>query len=106
MSPTSAVERLFSALESERAKPAIVFEGKSLTFGDLDDLSRRYAQGLARAGVGRGDRIAVFAETRPEVVVALLGHYRLGALHVPMNDRYRGEEAAHVLRDSGAKALR
>jgi acyl-CoA synthetase (AMP-forming)/AMP-acid ligase II len=105
VSQAPAVERLFSALESERAKPAIVFEGKSLTFGELDDLSRRYAQGLARAGVRRGDRIAVFAETRPEIVVALLGHYRLGALHVPMNDRYRGEEAAHVLKDSGAKAL-
>jgi malonyl-CoA/methylmalonyl-CoA synthetase len=105
VSQAPAVERLFSALDSERAKTAIVFEGKSLTFGDLDDLSRRYAQGLARAGVRRGDRIAVFAETRPEIVVALLGHYRLGALHVPMNDRYRGEEAAHVLRDSGAKAL-
>src|SRR5262249_25724866 len=87
------------------SKPAIVFEGKTLTFGDIDDLSRRYAQGLSRAGLERGDRIAVFAETSPEVVVALLGHYRLGALHVPMNPRYRGEEAAHVLKDSGAKAL-
>src|SRR5262249_6286671 len=105
VSETSAFERLFSALHSERTKSAIVFEGKSFTFGDLDDLSRRYADGLARAGLRRGDRIAVFAETRPEIVVALLGHYRLGAIHVPINDRYRGEEAAHVLRDSGARAL-
>jgi malonyl-CoA/methylmalonyl-CoA synthetase len=105
VSKTSAVERLFSALHSERTRPAIVFEGKSLTFGDLDDLSRRYAAGLAHSGFRRGDRIAVFAETRPDVVVALLGHYRLGAIHVPINDRYRGEEAAHVLRDSGARAL-
>jgi len=49
--------------------------------------------------------VAVYAETCPEVVIALLGHYRLGAAHVPVNTRYRGEELAHVLSDSGASAV-
>ena len=49
--------------------------------------------------------MAVYAETCPEVVIALLGHYRLGAAHVPVNTRYRGEELAHVLSDSGASAV-
>ena len=96
--------RLFSRLREEPEKPAILFEGRSRTFSDLDRLSARYASGLAGAGVRRGDRVAVFAETSPEVVVALLGHYRLGAVHVPINTRYRGEEIAHILSDSGASA--
>ena len=49
--------------------------------------------------------MAVYCETCPEVVTALLGHYRLGAVHVPVNTRYRGEELAHVLSDSEASAV-
>ena len=105
MSARGHVERLFAALEAEPDKTAITFEGRSLTFGELDRLSRRYARGLAAAGVERGDRVAVFSETSPEVIVALLGHYRLGAIHVPINTRYRAGEVAHILEDSGAKAL-
>jgi malonyl-CoA/methylmalonyl-CoA synthetase len=86
-------------------KTAITFENRSLTFGELDHLSRRYARGLAAAGVECGDRVAVLSETSPEVIVALLGHYRLGAIHVPINTRYRAGEVAHILEDSGAKAV-
>ena len=100
----SSFARLFSRLLEEPVKPAIVFEGRAWTFADLDSLSSRYAGGLARAGVRRGDRVAVFAETSPEIVAALLGHYRLGAIHVPINTRYRGEEIEHILSDSGATA--
>ena len=49
--------------------------------------------------------MAVFAESSPEVVVALLGHYRSGIIHVPINTRYREDEAGHILRDSGARAV-
>ena len=100
-----AVERLFGALEQWREKEAIVFEGRAWTFGDLDRLSRRYARGLAAAGLAPGDRVAVFLETIPEAVVALLGHYRAGLVHVPVNVRYREEEVACILEDSGARAV-
>jgi len=100
----SHAERLFAALERTPEKPAIVFEGRTWTFADLDRLSAAYARGLSAKGIRAGDRVAVFAETCPEVIVALLGHYRLGAIHVPINTRYRAEEVTHILEDSGAKA--
>jgi acyl-CoA synthetase (AMP-forming)/AMP-acid ligase II len=104
MSRESA-DRLLQVLEDRPEKLAIEFEGRTWTYGDLDRLSRNYACGLAHAGIERGDRIAVLAETSPELVTALLGHYRAGAIHVPVNTRYRGKEISHILRDSGAKAL-
>ncbi len=97
--------RLFAALEQGSEKPAIVFEGPTWSFADLDRLSAAYARGLAAKGIEAGDRVAVFAETCPEMIVALLGHYRLGAIHVPINPRYRAEEVAHILEDSGARAV-
>ena len=99
------VDRLFSAIAARPEKPAIVFEGRAWTFADLDSLSAAYARGLSAKGIEPGDRVAVFAETSPEVVVALLGHYRLGAIHVPINTRYRGAEVTHILEDSGARAI-
>ena len=100
-----AVGRLFSALEASPDREALVFGGRSWSFAELDSASRRYAAGLSALGIGRGDRVAVFAESTAEVIVALLGHYRLGAIHVPINTRYRAEEAGHILRDSGARAV-
>jgi acyl-CoA synthetase (AMP-forming)/AMP-acid ligase II len=101
----ACVGRLFSGLQAAPEKVALLFEGKSWTFSDLDRLSKRYARGLARAGISAGDRVAIFCETSPEVIIALLGAYRLGALHVPINTRYRGGEVEHILSDSGAAAI-
>jgi malonyl-CoA/methylmalonyl-CoA synthetase len=99
------VERLFASLEGGGDKQALLFEDRSLTYAALDRLSQAYARGLAAHGVSAGDGVAVYAETCPEIVVALLGHYRRGAAHVPVNTRYRGEELAHVLSDSRASAV-
>ena len=103
--PATAASRLLASLTAFADRGAIRFGSRSLTFGQLDLLSRRYAAGLASLGVGRGDRVAVYAGSSPELVIALLGHYRLGAIHVPVNTHYRAEEAGHILRDSGAAAL-
>jgi acyl-CoA synthetase (AMP-forming)/AMP-acid ligase II len=99
------IRQLFRALSSDPRKEALVFGGHSFSYGELDLLSRRYARGLAGLGIVKGDRVAVFADASPEVVAALLGHYRLGAVHVPINSRYREREAGHILRDSGACAV-
>jgi malonyl-CoA/methylmalonyl-CoA synthetase len=64
-----------------------------------------YVALLERAGVKRGDRIAVFAETRPELVAAFAGHLSSGVIHVPINTRYKADEARHILEDSGAVAV-
>ena len=105
MKPSGRVDRFFDELDGRRGGPALLSEGRSYSFGDLDELSRRYAGGLSAMGIQPGDRVAVLTEPCPEAVIALLGHYRLGALHVPINTRYRAGEIAHILEDSGARAI-
>ena len=97
--------RLFAHLTASSKKEAVRFRGRATSFGELDELSRRYARGLTSLGIERGDRVAVLAENSPEVVIALLGNYRIGVVHVPINPRYRAQEVGHILRDSGAKAV-
>ena len=55
---------------------ALSANGRSYTFGTLDDLSRRYASGLSEVGIRRGDRVAVSAVSYADRVVALLGQAR------------------------------
>ena len=87
------------------AHQAVVWNGRSYSFEEMRRWAGSYVASLGRAGVKRGDRVAVFADTCPEIVAALVGHLSAGIIHVPINTRYRAEEARHILEDSGAAAV-
>src|SRR5262249_28663063 len=63
------------------------------------------SRALLASGVDRGDRVAIWAPNAWPWIVAALGAHALGCVLVPINTRYKGEEAAHVLAPSGARVL-
>jgi long-chain acyl-CoA synthetase len=67
--------------------------------------ARHLAQGLRGLGVGRGDRVALVAENRPEWVVADLAIMSAGAVTVPAYVTNRVEDDRHVFADSGARGV-
>jgi acyl-CoA synthetase (AMP-forming)/AMP-acid ligase II len=97
--------QLFDALEGASSEVAYEFEGQRLTWADLDQRARAYANSMSSAGIRRGDRVAVYAETCLEQIIALFGNYFLGAIHAPINTRYRTLELAHILADSEPAAV-
>ena len=66
----------------------------------LFDAGESSAARLAEAGVGHGDRVAVFLGNRPALVAAYLGLLRLGAAMVPVNLAYREREIAYILEEA------
>ncbi|MCO5319431.1 MAG: FadD3 family acyl-CoA ligase [Microthrixaceae bacterium] len=76
-----------------------------LSFRDLRDRVLEVARGLVALGVEPGDRVAIWAPNCWEWIVAVLGLQSAGAVLVPLNTRYKGLEAAEILRRSGAKVL-
>ncbi|MGH8874530.1 MAG: AMP-binding protein [Acidimicrobiia bacterium] len=78
---------------------------RRFTFGDLTELSNRFANGLAQAGVGFGDRVGVVLPQRVEVGIAHLAIYKLGAVAVPLSGLFGPEALAYRLGDSGARAV-
>ena len=72
---------------------------------DLKAAVDRAAAGFVAAGVGPGDRVAVWAPNGADWIVAALGAQTAGAALVPLNTRLKGREAGVILRRSGAKAL-
>lgn len=81
------------------------FRDGDLTFGEVDDLANRTAQGLAAIGIGPGDHVAVMLDNRPEFLSVVFGLAKLGAAVVPINTAYRGRLLGHVLATSDASVL-
>ncbi len=84
---------------------AVVDGPLRLTFTELADRVRRTAGAFAAAGVGRGDRVALWAPNSAEWIVAAFGLLTAGGVLVPVNTRFRDQEAHDIVVRSGAKLL-
>jgi amino acid adenylation domain-containing protein/non-ribosomal peptide synthase protein (TIGR01720 family) len=84
---------------------ALVFEDRTLTYGELDRRAGLLARGLRARAVGPDVRVALCAERSPELVVAALAVLRAGGAYVPLDPAYPAERLAFMLADSGARLL-
>src|SRR3954452_12673903 len=84
-------------------RPAVVLGDRTLTYAQLDEQSDRLAAYLVEDGVRRGDRVAVFMGNSLEFVLAFHAVLKAGAVHVPVNPMFRGEEVRYELTDTGAE---
>jgi acyl-CoA synthetase (AMP-forming)/AMP-acid ligase II len=82
-----------------------VTEQGSLTFAEVNARVNRVASELARLGVGKGDRVALFATDSPQYIETLLACLKLGAVYVPLNYRLARPELQTLLRTAAPKVL-
>jgi len=80
-------------------------EERKVTFGELQDLSNRFANVLEAHGVERGDRVATLLPSLPETAAVFLGTYKRGAILLSLSILYGDEGIEHRLSDSGAKVV-
>src|SRR4051794_27540257 len=66
-------------------RPALSYDGRTLTYCDLDELANGLAASLAGRGVGRGDVLPVLMVNSLELAVAYLALMKLGAVFVPLD---------------------
>jgi long-chain acyl-CoA synthetase len=86
-------------------RPAYHNLGVTLTYSDLDRLSRQFANYLGNLGLARGDRIALMMPNLLQYPVALFGALRAGLVVVNTNPLYTPRELRYQLQDSGARAI-
>jgi len=103
--PASFHAMFGEALASHADRRAVLFNGASLSYRELDREVGRIAAGLASHGVERGERVMMFIGNRPEFVSVLLAIQRLGAIAVPVGIREQRPGLAYMQRQSGAKAI-
>ncbi|MHA6620957.1 ATP-dependent acyl-CoA ligase [Pseudonocardia sp. DLS-67] len=105
-SPDRTVPRLLQ-LQAERYgdKPLVVRGATTWSYRDAVDRAARMAGALQERGIEPGDRIALLAGNRLELLETVLGCAWLGAIAVPLNTALRGAGLRHALTDSGARVV-
>lgn len=85
--------------------PAVLYDGTSLSYGELHERSLAIARSLLALGIRRGDRVGVLLSNQPEWVAMAVGAASIGAILVPLNTWYKRTELAWTARHCGLATL-
>jgi fatty-acyl-CoA synthase/long-chain acyl-CoA synthetase len=96
------VDVLAAHAERQPDRVALVEGDRALTWAEMLSLRNRFAHGLGRLGLGRGEHVAVYAENSIETVLSSAAVRAAGAIPVPVNHRLAGEEILYILDDADA----
>lgn len=97
---------LFRAeVEMHPQRPAIICNGKIVSYRELNASANQLANRLVAAGVKAGEPVAISAERSCEMIVGLIGIQKAGGAYVPLDPSYPKDRLAEVLQDCGAKVL-
>jgi fatty-acyl-CoA synthase len=86
-------------------KPAIIWRGKTTTWGELDERVDRFCAGLGRRGISRKQSVVIMMRNRPEAVEIGAAAARAGAAAVTISWRSTAQELTYLLNHSGARAI-
>ena len=100
------IPRMLALSASRFGEQSAIEDGElGLSYRELSDRVRDAAKGLIALGVAPGDRVAIWAPNVWEWIATALAIHSVGGVLVPINTRYKGNEAAYLLHKSGAKLL-
>jgi long-chain acyl-CoA synthetase len=112
--PRIPLDRLLTDAAAKHPEhPAIIFGAVAgsrlmdakLTYRQLDDAVNRFAAGLQRLGVGKGDRVAIMLPNCPQFIIAAYATWRVGGVVVCCNPLYVPREIEHLVKDSGVETF-
>ena len=98
-------------LKTKADKTALIWEGDSpsqsenITYQQLHDEVAKFANGLKKLGVQKGDRVAIYMPMTPQAVYAMQACARIGAIHSVVFGGFSPSAIADRIRDSGAKVV-
>ena len=102
----ATISRLFEAQVARTPeKTALVFEGKSLSYAELNARANKVAAVLQTMGVGPDTPVALCTRRAPELLIGALGILKAGGAYVPMDPAYPADRLRHFLTDSAAPVI-
>lgn len=103
--PLTVPEMLIARMKRSPDAPLLRFETGERTSSEVVEAAARTGALLVDAGVKRGDRVAIMAGNRVELLDLILGCSWIGAVSVPINTASRGEQLRHILHNSEASLI-
>ena len=101
----SLLDYLHEAASRWPDRPALLFKGATVTYGELNADSDAFAAALAAIGVRAGDRVAICLPNCPQFMVAEFGAWKIGAITCPFNPTYTERESEDALQATGAETV-
>jgi long-chain acyl-CoA synthetase len=86
-------------------RAAIIFLGEKFTYARLRNLIDRFATGLNRLGVRKGDKVLLYISNSAQWIIAFFGIQKIGAVVVPVAPIYTSFEIEYMINDSGAETI-
>ena len=103
--PKHVGEMLENTVRKYPDKVGFIDGERRLTFNEFDRIVNRIAAGLGKHGVTRGDHVALLLGVQIEFPLSFFALMKLGAIVVPLNTRFKGEELAYEINDSESTVL-
>lgn len=85
----TVADRIEERARDSADRPFIIFEGRTVTFGEMNALANRVAHAALSAGLQRGDVVALMMENRPEYPMVWLGLAKVGIIAALLNTSAR-----------------
>ena len=104
-SEKTVIDLFIEQVESYPHKVAIAYKDHKLTYEELNNKSDWIAVQLRKAGVCKGDYVAVIAERRVETIIGFVGIIKAGAAYVPIDTSYPTDRISYIINDCRPKAI-
>ncbi|MBU8816963.1 acyl-CoA synthetase [Mycolicibacterium goodii] len=93
------------AIDAVPDRVALISGGEQLTYGQLEEKANRFAHYLLEQGIKKDDKVGLYCRNRIEIVIAMLGIVKAGAILVNVNFRYVEGELKYLFENSDMVAL-
>lgn len=97
--------RFRTIAEATPHRPCLIQGDEHLSFAQVEARANALANALLKGGLRRGDRVAVMERNSSAYVIAYIAAMKLACIPFNVSYRYRADELAYLLRDSGARAM-
>ncbi|AXF55347.1 long-chain-fatty-acid--CoA ligase [Salicibibacter kimchii] len=101
----SLPQMLKESISAYEENIALHFNRDEITYRKLGELTDAFTAALQKAGVQKGDRVAIMLPNCPQFVISYYGSLQAGAIVTQINPMLVGKELQHILMDSGAKTI-
>lgn len=95
----------FSAVENFSDHTAMIEDDRRVCYGELGNMARNFSSFLSGRGVKKGDRVAIFLPNSVEFAASFFGAASIGAVSVPINSTFKGEEVGFYVEHSEPRLL-
>ncbi|CAH0344415.1 fatty acid--CoA ligase family protein [Bacillus sp. CECT 9360] len=98
-------EQLHETAVRIAGKPAYYFMDQATSYGELDGAVTKFADGLHKLGVSKGDHVALLLGNSPHFIIGMYGALRAGATVIPVNPIYTPDEIGYILNNGDVKVV-